>query len=142
MDKRLLNEFKDWFSKYHKEKRKNWHFEKCDLLFLQASNALEKLLKETERTIDTKIDKEISSKKKDRATVTKSIRLSKSKDSIPMYVELRFKDMWEEATEDLFKPLVLSAMQSIIKVQNDFDKKSLEDAEEDWRKDPRFRNKK
>ena len=142
MDKRLLNEFKDWFSKYHKEKRKNWHFEKCDLLFLQASNALEKLLKETERTIDTKIDKEISSKKKDRATVTKSIRLSKSKDSIPMYVELRFKDMWEEATEHLFKPLVLSAMQSIIKVQNDFDKKSLEDAEEDWRKDPRFRNKK
>ena len=142
MDKRLLNEFKDWFSKYHKENRKNWHFEKCDLLFLQASNALEKLLKETERTIDTKIDKEISSKKKDRATVTKSIRLSKSKDSIPMYVELRFKDMWEEATEDLFKPLVLSAMQSIIKVQNDFDKESLEDAEEDWRKDPRFRNKK
>ena len=142
MDKRLLNEFKDWFGKYHKEKRKNWYFEKCDLSFLQASNALEKLLKETERTIDTKIDKEISSKKKDRATVTKSIRLSKSKDSIPMYVELRFKDMWEEATEDLFKPLVLSAMQSIIKVQNDFDKKSLEDAEEDWRKDPRFRNKK
>jgi hypothetical protein len=33
-------------------------------------------------------------------------------------------------------------MQSIIKVQNDFDKESLEDAEEDWRKDPRFRNKK
>ena len=142
MDKTLLNEFKSWFSQYHKEKRKNWYGEKCDVLFFQASKGFEILLKQTERAIDTKIDKEISSKKKDRATVTKSIRLSKSKDSIPMYVELRFKDMWEEATEDLFKPLVLSAMQSIIKVQNDFDKESLEDAEEDWRKDPRFRNKK
>ena len=140
MNKRLLNEFKDWFSKYHKEKKKNWHFEvgyfqKCDLLFLQASKGLEKLLKETERAIDTKIDKEISSKKKDRATVTKSIRLSKTSDNIPMYVELRFKDMWEEATEMLLEPFVASAMQKIIKAQSDFDEKA-----EDWRNDPRFKN--
>ena len=127
MDKRLLNEFKDWFSKYHKEKRKNWYGEKCDVLFFQASKGFERLLKQTERAIDTKIDKEISSKKKDRATVTKAIRVSKNKDSEHMYIELRFRDMWDEATEEIFEPYVASAMQSIIKAQDSFENKTLED---------------
>ena len=127
MDKTLLNEFKSWFSQYHKEKRKNWYGEKCDVLFFQASKGFEILLKQTERAIDTKIDKEISSKKKDRATVTKAIRVSKNKDSEHMYIELRFRDMWDEATEEIFEPYVTSAMQSIIKAQNSFENKTLED---------------
>jgi|TARA_B110000114_G_C14809467_1_gene284117 hypothetical protein len=127
MDKTLLNEFKSWFSQYHKEKRKNWYGEKCDVLFFQASKGFEILLKQTERAIDTKIDKEISSKKKDRATVTKAIRVSKNKDSEHMYIELRFRDMWDEATEEIFEPYVTSAMQSIIKAQDSFENKTLED---------------
>ena len=125
MDKTLLNEFKSWFSQYHKEKRKNWYGEKCDVLFFQASKGFEILLKQTERAIDTKIDKEISSKKKDRATVTKAIRVSKNKDSEHMYIELRFRDMWDEATEEIFEPYVTSAMQSIIKAQDSFENKTL-----------------
>ena len=127
MDKTLLNEFKSWFSQYHKEKRKNWYGEKCDVLFFQASKGFEILLKQTERAIDTKIDKEISSKKKDRATVTKAIRVSQNKDSEHMYIELRFRDMWDEATEEIFEPYVTSAMQSIIKAQDSFENKTLED---------------
>ena len=127
MDKTLLNEFKSWFSQYHKEKRKNWYGEKCDVLFFQASKGFEILLKQTERAIDTKIDKEISSKKKDRATVTKAIRVSRNKDSEHMYIELRFRDMWDEATEEIFEPYVTSAMQSIIKAQDSFENKTLED---------------
>ena len=127
MDKTLLNEFKSWFSQYHKEKRKNWYGEKCDVLFFQASKGFEILLKQTERAIDTKIDKEISSKKKDRATVTKAIRVSRNKDSEHIYIELRFRDMWDEATEEIFEPYVTSAMQSIIKAQDSFENKTLED---------------
>ena len=127
MDKTLLNEFKSWFSQYHKEKRKNWYGEKCDVLFFQASKGFERLLKQTERAIDTKIDKEISSKKKDRATVTKAIRVSRNKDSEHIYIELRFRDMWDEATEEIFEPYVTSAMQSIIKAQDSFENKTLED---------------
>ena len=54
MDKKLLNQFEDWFSKYRKEKKRNWYHEICDPLFLQESKNLEKLLKETERNIDKK----------------------------------------------------------------------------------------
>ena len=153
MDKKLLNQFEDWFSKYRKEKKRNWYHEICDPLFLQESKNLEKLLKETERNIDKKIDKEISSKNKDRATVNKSIRLSKSPDNIPMYVELRFKDMWEEATETILEPFVLSAVQKIIQAQSDFDEKikaqeekeakakaKAEEGLGDLKNDPRYRD--
>ena len=110
-------------------------------MFLQESKSLEKLLKETERVIDKKIDKEITSKKKDRATVNKSIRLSKSPDNIPMYVELRFKDMLEEATETILKPFVLSAAQKIIQAQSNFDEKAkAEEGSGDWKNDPRYKD--
>ena len=70
-----------------------------------------------------------------------------------MYVELRFKDMWEEATETILEPFVLSAVQKIIQVQSDFDEKikaqeekeaeakaKAEEGLGDWKNDPRYRD--
>ena len=74
------------------------------------------------------IDKEISSKKQDRPTIMKAIRVSKGKDSKPKYIDLRYEEMWEEAKEIVFEPFIASAMQSIIKTQEAFDKHKKETA--------------
>lgn len=151
MNKSLLNEFKAWFDNYKRQKKKTWNEEECEIMFFQFYKNFERLLKKTERDIDTKIDKEITSKKKDRATVNKAIRLSKGQDSDAKYISLRFEDMCDEANESILEPYIFSATQQIIKVQNNYEK-TLEQSEIDetnmtfeeeaWRKDPRFKDEK
>ena len=126
MDKSLLKDFKKWFAEYKHEKRKNWYREKCDVMFFTSCKSFERLLKKIERDIYTKIDKEISSKKQDRPTIMKAIRVSKGKDSKPKYIDLRYEEMWEEAKEVVLDPFIASAMQIIIKTQEAFDKHKKE----------------
>ena len=57
-------------------------------------------MKSKEKEIYLNIDKEISSKKEDRATLMKAKRLSKNKDVESKYIDLRYEEFWEEIDEN------------------------------------------
>lgn len=135
MDKTLLSEFKKWFLEFKKEHEYNWSAERFDTIFFLTSKNFERLLKKTERSIDSKIDKEITSKKQDRPTLMKAKRLTKGKNFESKYIDLRFNEEWEIASEKILEPFIAKAMKDIALAQ----KKYENEQENDWRNDPRFK---
>ena len=107
------------------------------MIFFSTCNKFERLLKKTERDIDLKIDKEIRSKKQDRPTLLKAKRLSKGKNVESKYIDLRFDEEWDEASENVLEPFLASAMKVIALSQKKFEQD--EKKEEERRKDPRFK---
>ena len=138
MDKKLLKEFIAWFTQFKKEHKKRWYAEKCEVIFFDTCNKFERLLKKTERDIDSKIDKEIRSKKQDRAMLMKAKRVSKGKNSEIKYIELRFDEEWDDASENILEPFLASSMKLIATAQMKHEEEEQEPGEE-WRKDPRFK---
>ena len=136
MDKTLLTEFAAWFSQFKKEHKKYWCAEKCEVIFFASCKNFERLLKKTERDIDTKIDKEIRSKKQDRPTLMKAKRLSKGKNVESKYIDIRFNEEWDDASEKILEPFLAKSMTAIASAQKKYEE---EEPGEEWRKDPRFK---
>ena len=136
MDKTLLTEFVSWFSQFKKEHKKDWCAEKCDVIFFASCKNFERLLKKTERNIDAKIDKEIRSRKQDRPTLIKAKRLTKGKNVESKYIEIRFNEEWDDASEKILEPFLAKAMTLIATAQTKYEE---EEVVEEWRKDPRFK---
>ena len=114
-DEKLLNEFKNWYLRFQK-KYKNWPSgitEECEVMFFSTCNKFKILLKKTERAIDSKIDKEIRTKKQDRPTLLKAKRLSKGKNVESKYIDLRFEEEWDDASENVLAPFLATAMRAI-----------------------------
>ena len=74
--------------------------------------------------IDEKIDKEITSKKQVRAILMKAKRLTKGKNVEAKYIDLRFKEEWDKATEIKLEPAVSGLMNVILKQQEVHQKKT------------------
>ena len=134
----LLKEFQNWFLMFKRDHKKVWD-SKNDILFYTASKTFERLLNKTERKIDEKIDKEITSKKQDRAILMKAKRLTKGKNAEAKYIDIRFKEEWDKASESLLEPVIAGSMDTIVKQQKIHQKK-LDDHDPhfDPNKDPRF----
>ena len=138
MEQTLLNEFQNWFHAFKNEQKKVWNNEN-DILFYKSYKNFERLMDKTERSIDEKIDKEITSKKQVRAILMKAKRLTKGKNVEAKYIDLRFKEEWDKASEKKLEPAVSGLMNAILKQQEVHQKKL--DAEHyhfDPNKDPRF----
>ena len=123
MDQSLLNDFQNWFLAFRKEQKKVWNNEN-DILFYKSCKNFERLLNKTERSIDEKIDKEITSKKQVRAILMKAKRLTKGKNVEAKYIDLRFKEEWDKATEIKLEPAVSGLMNVILKQQEVHQKKT------------------
>ena len=80
--------------------------------------------KESEKKVFLDIDKEITKKKQDRATLTKAKALAKNKDVESKYIELRFEEIWEEIVEEKLKPTIGLAMQKILMAQSIYEKEN------------------
>ena len=134
----LLKEFHNWFLMFKNEHKKVWDT-KNDILFYTASKTIKRLIDKTERSIDEKIDKEIRSKKQDRAILIKSKRLTKGKNVEIKYIDIRFKEEWDKASETKLEPVIAGSMDAIVKQQKIHQKK-LDDHDPhfDPNKDPRF----
>ena len=139
MNKILLKRFATWFSEFKKDHKKYWGGEHCEEIFIHSNETFKILLKKTERNIDLKIDKEISSKKQDRATLMKAKRLSKGKDIESKYIDLRFEEEWENASVEILEPFISDAKNTIILAQQKHEKER-EEEHESWRNDPRFKD--
>ena len=129
MDKSLFANFKNWFLKLKKSK-KYWNSE-CDILFMNAEKEFKTLLKSNEKKIYLNIDKEVSSKKHDRAIMMKAIRLSKNKNADSKYIDLRFEEMWEEATENEFEPYIGTMMRHILNISDQYERQKIKQKEEE-----------
>ena len=144
MDKTLLKEFQSWFAKYRREKKDIW-CSKNDVVFYTACKNFDRLLNKTERIIDEKIDKEIRTKKQDRATLMKAKRLSKGKNVEAKYIDIRFQNDWDKIAETTLEPFIASTIEIMISAQENFENKIRENdpsrqtfEDFDPKKDPRF----
>ena len=123
---------------FKNEHKKVWD-SKNDILFYTASKNIKRLIDKTERSIDAKIDKEIRSKKQDRAILNKSKRLTKGNNVEIKYIDLRFKEEWDKASETKLEPVIAGSMDAIVKQQKIHQKKLDDyDPHYDPNKDPRF----
>tara|TARA_B100000963_G_C22165188_1_gene467757 strand:- start:128 stop:553 length:426 start_codon:yes stop_codon:yes gene_type:complete len=134
----LLKEFQNWYLMFKKEHKKAWD-PKNDILFYTASKTFKRLLEKTERSIDEKIDKEITKKKQDRAILMKAKRLTKGKNVEAKYIDIRFKEEWDKASENELEPVIAGSMDAIVEQQKIYQKK-LDDHDPhfDPNKDPRY----
>ena len=124
MDKKIIKEFENLFLKLKQSKSKKYWPEVCDIAYLKSKNELKKIMKIKEKEIYLNIDKEISSRKEDRATLMKAKRLSKNKDVESKYIDLRYEEFWEEIDENELKPLMAIFLNKILKEQSDYEKKN------------------
>lgn len=129
MDKSLFSNFKNWFLKLKKSK-KYWNPE-CDILFMNAEKEFKSLLKSNEKKIYLNIDKEVSSKKYDRAVMMKAIRLSKNKNTDSKYIDLRFGELWEETIEKEFEPYIGTVMNHILFNSEQYEIKKIKQKEKE-----------
>ena len=69
----------------------------------------------------------------------KAKRLTKGKNVEAKYIDLRFKEEWDKASEIKLEPIVAGLMDAILK-QQELHQKKLDDEDEhfDPNKDPRF----
>ena len=119
----LIKEYEKWFSKA-KQKHKNFWPRNCDHIFDHSIKEFKKMSKENEKKVFLDIDKEITKKKQDRATLTKAKALAKNKDVESKYIELRFEEIWEEIVEEKLKPTIGLAMQKILMAQSKYEKEN------------------
>ena len=97
------------------------------------------MLEKTERSIDEKIDKEITKNKQDRAILMKAKRLTKGKNVEAKYIDIRFKEEWDKASESKLEPILAGSMDAIVEQQKSHQKKIDDhDPHFDPNKDPRY----
>ena len=91
---KILKDYENWFIKF--KKSKEYWPENCDIEFERSIDLIKKFIKKSDKDVYLKIDTEISSKKQDRATLTKAKRLAKGNELDAKYIDLRFDEIWEE----------------------------------------------
>tara|TARA_B100001057_G_scaffold330779_1_gene331079 strand:- start:293 stop:694 length:402 start_codon:yes stop_codon:yes gene_type:complete len=119
--KKLIKDYENWFLKL-RDSKKHWP-KSCEDIYYDSIENIRKLLKKTEKDFYLDIDKEISKKKYDRATLTKAKRMAKNKEIDSYYIDLRFDEMMEEYTEEKIEPLLAITMKKIITIQADYERK-------------------
>ncbi len=90
---KILKDYENWFIKFKKSKE-SWP-ENCDIEFERSIDLIKKFIKKSDKDVYLKIDTEISSKKQDRATLTKAQRLAKGNELDSKYIDLRYDELWE-----------------------------------------------
>ena len=96
--------------------------ENCDIEFERSIDLIKKFIKKFDNDFYLKIDTEISSKKQDRATLTKAKRLAKGNELDSKYIDLRYDELWEEIGEDEIQPFIGTFVNRIIKEQSNYEK--------------------
>ena len=122
LEKKFLKDYENWFIKFRKNK-KYWS-KNCDIQFDRSKSLIRNFIRKSEKEVYLKIDSEISSKKQDRATLTKAKRLSKGNTLDAKYIDLRFGEIWEDIVEDEIQPFIGAFMKKIINEQLKYEKKN------------------
>lgn len=116
MEKQILKDYENWFVRFKKSK-KYWS-KNCDIEFERSIDPIRKFIRKLDKEVYLKIDAEISSKKQDRATLTKAKRLAKGNELDAKYIDLRFDEIWEETIEDEIQPFVATFINKIMTEQS------------------------
>lgn len=121
-EEKILKDYQNWFIKFRKNK-KYWP-KNCDIQFDRSISQIRKFIRKSEKEVYLKIDSEITSKKQDRAILTKAKRLAKGNTLDAKYIDLRFGEIWEDIIEDEIQPFIGSFMHKIINEQLKYEKKN------------------
>ena len=120
----------NWYKKFRNKNKHQW-WPKLDLLIVEHLHQINKLEKDTEKQIYSKIKKEIKSKKYDDVIEMKALRFSSdNKKFTSEYIDLRFKDLWEEMEDQSIIPHKEYLINEFIK----YFEKNIKDAEEHIKK--------
>ena len=117
---KILKDYENWFIRF--KKSKEYWPENCDIEFERSIDLIKKFIKKSDKDVYLKIDTEISSKKQDRATLTKAKRLAKGNELDSKYIDLRYDELWEEIIEDEIQPFIGTFVNRIIKEQSNYEK--------------------
>ena len=105
----------NWYRKFRSKNKHQW-WPDLDEIITQHLKSIDKLEKQTEKTIYSKIKKEIKSKKYDDVVEMKALRFSSdTKKFTSKYIDLRFKDLWEDMEDKLIFPFMDDLKNQFIK---------------------------
>ena len=122
MEKQILKDYENWFIGFKKTKKK-WS-KNCDIEFERSIDLVRKFIRKLDKEVYLKIDAEISSKKQDRATLTKAKRLAKGNELDAKYIDLRFDELWEEVIEDEIQPFIGTFINKIMTEQSIYERQN------------------
>ena len=106
-----------------KKPKKKWS-KNCDIEFERSIDPVRKFIRKLDKEVYLKIDAEISSKKQDRATLTKAKRLAKGNELDAKYIDLRFDELWEEIIEDEIQPFIGTFINKIMTEQSIYERQN------------------
>jgi len=119
---KTLKDYENWFIKF-KQSKKYWP-EICDIEFDRSIDPIKKFIKKSDKEVYLKIDAEITSKKQDRATLTKAKRLAKGNALDAKYIDLRFDEIWDEKLENEIIPFLGVFVEKISTAQSNYEIKN------------------
>ena len=122
MEKQILKDYENWFIGFKKTKKK-WS-KNCDSECERSLDPVRKFIRKLDKEVYLKIDAEISSKKQDRATLTKAKRLAKGNELDAKYIDLRFDELWEEIIEDEIQPFIGTFINKIMTEQSIYERQN------------------
>ena len=122
MERQILKDYENWFIGFKKTKKK-WS-KNCDIEFERSIDPVRKFIRKLDKEVYLKIDAEISSKKQDRATLTKAKRLAKGNELDAKYIDLRFDELWEEVIEDEIQPFIGTFINKIMTEQSIYERQN------------------